>query len=243
IDPGNYILIVSKEGYEIYRNEIKVSDKITNNLQIPLESLSDKNTPPVKPILTYPSNNVVVEFESINFRWNSSDLDNDVLTYDFYLSKKSESLKLVASDLNSSTFQNINVFEDGTTYQWQVVVKDKYSSVSSVINTFIYKKSDIGNIDNLIGYWKFDDNPLDSGPNSYNGLHDGVTYVSDRKGVPNSAANFNGIPGLSKSLVSCSNKIQFAEIFSVSFWLNPANSLGSNSDSFYDCISKWGGSS
>lgn len=142
IDPGNYFLIVTKQGYKPYRSEIKVSNNITNDLQIPLDTVPE-----------------TVE------------------------------------------------------------------------------------LNHLIGNWKLDNNSLDSGPNHYDGIEEGVLYVTDRNGVSNNAASFNGHYLKTNSKILLSKSIVLSNNFTIALWVKQSASLGENgSVGNFDCFSQWGGS-
>lgn len=65
---------------------------------------------------------------AVNFSWVGSDLDNDILSYDFYFGLSMEP-ELVEADLASNVLNNVAV-NSGNRYYWQVVTKDEQGNQS-----------------------------------------------------------------------------------------------------------------
>jgi hypothetical protein len=76
--------------------------------------------------------------------------------------------------------------------------------------------------DGLAGYYPFEGNANDKSGNSNNGQIIGALPVADRFGNPNSAYRFTG----SNSYIQINNgqSFDFADSFSIAFWLNPGSS-------------------
>lgn len=110
-------------------------------IKSPIYSFTIVNNPPQQPIISYPKNSVKVFKLPIEFSWISSDEDNDLLTYDFYLSGYFIP-ELYEDDLASNTFL-VESLKPGK-YYWKVVAKDSYGGISeSEIFSFEYVGEEI----------------------------------------------------------------------------------------------------
>jgi len=79
---------------------------------------------------------------SPTFTWEqATDPDGDEVVYDLYLDTKSEPDSLIASSLNSTSFEIIQNLEFETEYFWKVVAKDNLGAEKqTVVFSFITKK-------------------------------------------------------------------------------------------------------
>jgi len=94
--------------------------------------------------LLNPSNGLILEAgtSSITFTWKGTDDDTeDVLTYDLYVGATLPSVP-TASDLTESSY-DFNDLNDGTSYQWKVIVNDGTDTTESDVQTFSVKTPDI----------------------------------------------------------------------------------------------------
>lgn len=70
----------------------------------------------------------------VSFSWKGNDLDNDIVSYSFYLDNKDASTQVVKSLTESSTKQKL---DSGKTYFWKVVTKDAAGNTSvSTVGSF-----------------------------------------------------------------------------------------------------------
>ncbi|MFA7326415.1 MAG: LamG-like jellyroll fold domain-containing protein [Candidatus Kapaibacterium sp.] len=241
ISPDLYDLNIKHKNYFAYTSKIKVSDQITNNIELFITSMESVNTKPEKPTLLFPSEDFKVSTNKIKFRWEGNDIDNDSLLYDVYFRKMGSDFKSIANNLKSKYYDDEFTFSESEQYQWYVIAKDYYSfSISDTFN-FTYKEVVLTDIEDMIGNWKFDGDATDYAPNAYISSMDNVTFVNDRRNNFESAANFFGKSSL-KSKVLLPTSLQLRNEFTISLWIKPLASLGENGAGYYDCISKWGGS-
>ncbi len=241
VGPELYDIIITHDDYVEYKEKIRVSADITNDILFTMISKASINNTPNEPEIVYPKSNTDVSSSNLIFRWIGVDMDNDTLRYDVYFGEANAELKLIASDIVQTYFEFNYSFLEGSNYQWKVISKDKYSQTSSKTITFGYKEKVVIDLPGLIANWKFNGDAVDSGIFGYDGVEQNVQYSEDRTGLTNEAAYFNGSKGLnSKILVS--NEIQLQTEFSISLWIKPDPSLGENgSVGYFEFISKWGG--
>lgn len=241
VGPEVYDIIITHPDYIQFKDKIRVSDHITNNILFTMVSKRSLNTPPDVPIQIYPIQNSTVGSNKLIFRWTATDKDKDSLTYDVYFGKVDEDMQLIGKNIKDNFFEFTYSFVEGVNYQWKLVAKDKYSQTSSDIIQFNYKEKVVVDLPGLIGNWKLDGNAIDSGIYGYDGIEQNVTYVDDRNGKKGNAAYFNGnSSNFSKIIIN--NNIQLTDAFTISFWLKPDPSLGENGTvGYYECVSKWGG--
>ncbi|MBM7559998.1 fibronectin type III domain-containing protein [Marinitoga litoralis] len=94
----------------------KFGKNINNNRNLYIRN----NTPPEKPLLTYPKNQSIEVPIKIKLTWECEDLQDDVLTYSIYLGEE-DNLNLIAT--TNATSYEVNL-ENNKTYYWKVVVSD-----------------------------------------------------------------------------------------------------------------------
>lgn len=241
VGPDVYDIIISHPDYLEFKDKIKVSDHITNNILFTMVSKRSLNTPPDIPTLIYPVGNAKVGSSKVIFRWSASDKDKDSLKFDVYFGKVNEDMQLIGENIKDNFFEFNYNFEEGVDYQWKVVAKDKYSKTSSDSSQFSYKEKVVVDLPGLVANWKLDGNAIDSGINGYDGTEQNVTYVDDRKGEKSSAAYFNGTYNINSKILINGN-LQISNKFTISLWIKPDPSLGENGNGgYFDCISQWGG--
>jgi hypothetical protein len=83
---------------------------------------------PFTPSLINPELNTLVEQNNVLLEWNSSDADNDDLTFDIYFGESNPPPVLIL-DYDSKSY-SIDV-GDNKTFYWQVIVKDSQGGESS----------------------------------------------------------------------------------------------------------------
>lgn len=242
VGPEVYNIVISHPDYQTFNEKIRVSDQITNDIEFNLVSLESLNTPPDEPIIFFPKNNSKIGTFNISFSWSATDKNKDSLEYDVYFGIENDELTKIAENITDNLLTYQYNFKENINYQWYVVSKDKYSETVSEKVTFTYKEIIITNIPGLLGLWKLNNDAFDYGPNSYNGIEEGMQYIDDRSGTPNSAAYFDGT-GFKKSNIVLPTGLQLSYKFTISMWIKPDPSLGQNgSVGNFECISKWGGS-
>jgi hypothetical protein len=86
------------------------------------EAEGTSNYAPFTPTLISPQLNTKVVGDSVSLEWQSSDVDEDDLIYDLYFGETSPP-NLMTEGISTSTI-DIDIVP-GTTYYWQVRVKDQ----------------------------------------------------------------------------------------------------------------------
>jgi fibronectin type 3 domain-containing protein len=64
----------------------------------------------------------------ITLSWNGSDVDNDIVTYDVYLSD-SASPALLQSNVSENALKDVSV-SAGKTYYWKIITRDSKGNTS-----------------------------------------------------------------------------------------------------------------
>lgn len=201
----------------------------------------DLNNQPDKPKLLKPTFGEIVYTNNIQFGWSGYDSDGDELLYDLYFGINKNKLLLLESDITSNTYSINYNFNETDKYYWRIEAKDKSQSISSDTYEFTYKDTSTFDVKALVGYWKLDGNASDEGPNNYNGIEDGVTYVNDRDNNSNSSASFNGTNKSNPSKILLSKNIRLSNNFTIALWVKQDPSLGVNDGvGNFDCFSQWG---
>lgn len=240
VSQGIYDLNITHKDYFEFSTKIKVSDRLTNNVELFITSKESQNHTPNKPTLLFPSDNSSIGFNKITFRWECTDLDNDSLVYDIYYRELGSGFQRIGSNIATNAFDFEYGFNDIDQYQWYIVAKDNYALSISDTFSFKFKEIIIAELPNLIGYWKFDGDATDYGPNNYKGSIQNVLFINDRLNNDRRAASFTGKAGVNSKIVLPAT-IQLSDKFTISLWVKPSSLLGENGNiGYYDCVSKWG---
>ena len=88
------------------------------------------NYVPFAATLVKPTINSTVSGASVVFEWDASDIDNDPLTYDFYLSISSTFTNATVQNHTSKTITRTGLIPN-TTYYWRIDVKDNKGGKST----------------------------------------------------------------------------------------------------------------
>ncbi len=240
ISPDIYDLNIKHKNYLAYTSKIKVSDRITNDIELFITSIESANNRPNKPTLTYPLNGANIGVKEIKFTWECKDIDNDSLKYDVFFRIVGSDFQIIGNNLITKTLDYEYSLNGIDKFEWYVIAKDNYAFSISDTFSFNFKETVITDIPNMIGNWKFDGNATDYGPNSYASSIQNVFFVNDRKNNFEYAASFQGNSG-SNSKVILPTSIQLSNQFTIALWIKALPTLGENgSVGNYDCISKWG---
>lgn len=118
-----------------YKIEITAVDSYGESLSQEFRFTTKQNTPPSIPELTEPVNNYRINFarfDKVKFSWKpSSDPDEDVVTYEFYITENGKIYLSTNSVTNN--FTDVDVKQQlalNKTYKWYVVAKDKWGGTS-----------------------------------------------------------------------------------------------------------------
>lgn len=241
VSPDLYDLNISHKDYFAYTSKIKVSDQITNDIELFITSLESVNNRPDKPKLLLPADKISIGSGVFKFKWECNDIDNDSLKYDVFFRSIGSDFKLVANNIKTKYFNFEYKLNETDKYQWYVVAKDNYSFSISDTFSFTYKEIVITDIPDLIGNWRFDGDATDYGPNGYVSNIQNVLFVADRNNSIEHAANFTGKSSVSSKIL-LPTSLQLTSEFTIALWVKPAATLGDNgSVGNFECVSKWGG--
>ncbi len=105
----------------------------------------NKNKAPEVPELLTPQNNTVdIIADSVNLTWKCSDPNDDILTYDLYLSTDADPA-IKETGLTATSYKPTDL-QENTTYYWKVVAKDAEKQSESQVYSFTTKKFDINDV-------------------------------------------------------------------------------------------------
>jgi len=103
-----------------------------------LEDTPETTHFPYPAVLLSPENESSVSLTgdfSLFFEWEGNDLDNDIISYDFYLGTDPNQLQLIKGNVTQNGVSQ--VLKLSTTYFWNIVSRDSQKNLStSDINTF-----------------------------------------------------------------------------------------------------------
>ena len=102
-----------------------------------LEGETELKHAPFPAALEFPEENAVVSLLNniITFKWEGSDLDNDIAHYDLYVGTEEETISIVAENITQRESEQQLV--SGTTYFWKVITVDREANSSeSIIREF-----------------------------------------------------------------------------------------------------------
>jgi hypothetical protein len=107
------------------------------------------NNAPTVPTLVYPTNNLLCIDNVLDFDWNAStDLDNDVITYQVQVAKDSQFTQLVHTVTEVSTLRTLSL-EKGIAYYWRVKATDSKNLSSAYSSTNQFYTEGEGEINHL----------------------------------------------------------------------------------------------
>lgn len=129
VNPGQYSIIIEKTGYYKNRLNVYVYRGKTSTLPVPLNKVIVNNKYPESPSLLSPGVGQHIKPHSFIFKWSCTDLDEDQLTYDFYLGRAANLLNMVTSNSKVNFIGNI-ILDYSTTYYWKVVAKDEHGAMA-----------------------------------------------------------------------------------------------------------------
>lgn len=122
---GNYTLMTTFDKYRSDLTTVTIEHNRNFDVSIYLTLDTRLNAPPAVPIVVKPAQDENdVEVSDVILAWKSTDADKDTLSYDVILFKEGEtSGQTIASGISQDSLQ-LGKLSYGTTYYWQVIVKD-----------------------------------------------------------------------------------------------------------------------
>ncbi len=132
IPVGNYTITAQKNGYKKSSVSVSVRENAVTQATIFLEVDNGTNTAPNPPSDPVPSNEAADQPINVTLSWTASDPDaSDSLTYTVFLYKSGAINKETIAEGIGDTSVVAQNLEYGTTYYWQVVVKDSSGLTSN----------------------------------------------------------------------------------------------------------------
>jgi len=120
---GEYSFQADIDDYTTQFKPVTVIDGVDTNVVFELELANSNNDAPLAPELIFPVDNSEDVATSVDFLWNASDTDDDIIEYTFELRNGSTNEMLVVESLLDTTYTVPNLAL-GTTYFWQVTADD-----------------------------------------------------------------------------------------------------------------------
>lgn len=135
---GNYTIALQKTGYTKSTVNVAVVEDQTTSTTILLQKITATHTPPNPPMNPSPPHQVTNQPVALTLSWSVQRTGaGDTLRFDVYLYESSSpTARKVAANIRDTSFA-VDSLKYGTTYFWQVVVKDTANFVTNgVIWTF-----------------------------------------------------------------------------------------------------------
>ncbi|WP_129409268.1 outer membrane protein assembly factor BamB family protein [Marinitoga lauensis] len=141
---ADYDTVTTAEGSKTFNVVIEAWDEehINNPTQLTftIKVLNKNRAPEIE--LTTPTNGKKSEDTTgVKFSWEATDLDNDDMTYSFYLGTNQNSFDILdgVKPDGDKSYTYKGTLEEGTTYYWKVKVSDGNDEVASEIWSFTTK--------------------------------------------------------------------------------------------------------
>lgn len=174
IPSGQYSVQAEKDGFLNSFQAANIVDAVVSNIVFELDISTANNRPPEEPTLVFPPDNATGVDLSVEYKWFSSDPDDDQIIYSLEIRNSTNDEVLLFESLEDTIYQ-IQDLRLGETYFWQVSATDDInppvlSSISSFTtideseNRFYYIKK-VGN--NNVIYSGGDQNEEEVNYNQY----------------------------------------------------------------------------
>ncbi len=133
---GEYSVGARLDGYLATFEPATVVTNLAVNVIFEMQISTANNRPPTAPELTSPAENEVLESTEVVFEWESTDPEEDPITYTLELRNDQNEDVLLFEDITEPTFTYSDLML-GAQYFWQVSAKDEYNpAVLSTVGTF-----------------------------------------------------------------------------------------------------------
>lgn len=124
IESGEYIVKLQlKDHYDAYYPVVVLEGK-KNEVVGTILPYDPKNIAPLAPHNPYPQNNGSVYDTALVIAWSCSDPDSNPIYYDVYFSEQNPPRKCIKYAQREKTNVKVTGLKTGTTYYWQVKVRD-----------------------------------------------------------------------------------------------------------------------
>ena len=104
-------------------NALVISDGVTVNVVFELDISTANNRPPEEPTLIFPIDNATDVDLTVEFKWTSTDPDDDLIIYTLEVRNSTNEEILLFENLED-TIYNLEDLRLGETYFWQVSATD-----------------------------------------------------------------------------------------------------------------------
>ena len=138
VSVGKYTLQATKVGYRIEVSTLEVEDSRTSTLTFFLTDDRTQNRPPDVPFRPSPIDGATMVGTAVKLAWKSKDLDraDSALTYDVIFFREGESsAKPFVTSLRADSLI-VKDLRYNSTYYWQVIVKDRFTTVLGEVWSF-----------------------------------------------------------------------------------------------------------
>ncbi|MDT8418534.1 MAG: hypothetical protein RQ864_12070 [Lutibacter sp.] len=106
------------------------------------------NTPPTAPTLVYPTNNLLCIDNVLKFKWEATDAEGGVITYQIEVSKNAQFTQLVHNVTSTTTLITLTM-EKGIAYYWRAKATDNKNAASSYSATNQFYTEGLGVVNHL----------------------------------------------------------------------------------------------
>ena len=133
---GDYSVEARTDGYIADFEPATINANVTSNVVFELDPSTANNRPPTAPVLLSPEDNEVLESIEAIFSWNSTDPEEDPITYSLELRNVDTNEVLLFENLTDTTL-TYSPLTLGTQYVWQVTATDEINDpVISAVSAF-----------------------------------------------------------------------------------------------------------
>jgi hypothetical protein len=133
---GEYALQAQKDAYLTKFESVTVNKDLNSEVVFELSKNSGVNVAPTVPIAVAPLDNAIGQTLTTKLQWNSTDANDDTLTYELSVRNDKNNSIAVFSDIKVKELELTNLLF-GTKYFWQVSVTDgKSTAILSPVYTF-----------------------------------------------------------------------------------------------------------
>jgi len=133
---GDYSFQAEIDGYTTQFKPVTVIDNVETNVVFELQLANSNNDAPLAPVLLFPEDGAEDVSTDVDFLWNTSANDDDIIQYTFELRNGTTNEMLIVENLVDTTYTVPNLTL-GTTYFWQVTADDEENTpVESSLSSF-----------------------------------------------------------------------------------------------------------
>tara|TARA_R110002126_G_scaffold142911_1_gene288989 strand:- start:12015 stop:13517 length:1503 start_codon:yes stop_codon:yes gene_type:complete len=133
---GEYALQAQKDAYLTKFESVTVNKELNSEVVFELSKNNGVNVAPTAPIAVAPLDNATGQSLTTKLQWNTTDVNDDALTYELSVRNDKNNFVAVFSDVKVKELELTNLLF-GTKYFWQVSATDgKSTAILSPVYTF-----------------------------------------------------------------------------------------------------------